>query len=108
MFTPLHVRSGSSRCFYLSDSVESARNLAGQKPNANCSQVMTAGNEQRRWHGTSRICNLGDNGETKCCLDSKCSLCSIVRISFDLGRWASNTKWGRFGKGIYVSATASK
>jgi len=74
---------------------------------------MTAGNENRRWHGTRRECSLGDPGITTFCHYSTCSLCSIIRTSFDLnlfGNRKSGKKcgWGRFGRGIYTSSTSSK
>jgi len=66
------------------------------------------GNENRRWHGTGRVCNLGDNGQTQFCSTHNCSLCSIIRSSFDISLWGKKTGWGRFGKGIYTSSTSSK
>ncbi|TRM64452.1 hypothetical protein BD626DRAFT_491870 [Schizophyllum amplum] len=71
-------------------------------------QGMTAGNEQRRWHGTKRNCTLGDMGQTTMCGDQTCSLCSIIKTSFDLNLFGKNTGWGRFGRGIYTSSTSSK
>lgn len=89
------------------------------------SQGRSAGNENRRWHGTRRECNLGDKGNTTFCGSSTCSLCCIVKTSFDLSLWGKKTGWGRceifilftplktyrllrFGKGIYTSSTSSK
>ncbi|KAF8910517.1 hypothetical protein CPB84DRAFT_1812677 [Gymnopilus junonius] len=66
------------------------------------------GNENRRWHGTRRICNLGDKGHTQFCSSTSCSLCNIVRTSYDISLWGKKTGWGRFGKGIYTSSTSSK
>ncbi|TEB34611.1 ADP-ribosylation [Coprinellus micaceus] len=37
-----------------------------------------------------------------------CSLCSIIRNSFDLSLFGKKTGWGRFGKGLYTSSTSSK
>ncbi|KAF9037691.1 hypothetical protein BJ165DRAFT_1558638 [Panaeolus papilionaceus] len=68
----------------------------------------SAGNENRRWHGTKRSCNLGDKGHTQFCSSTSCSLCSIMRSSFDITLWGKKTGWGRFGKGIYTSSTSSK
>ena len=66
------------------------------------------GNENRRWHGTRRKCNIGDKGVTGFCTDSKCSLCCIIKTSFDLKFFKGATGWGRFGAGIYTSSTSSK
>ncbi|KAF6755456.1 hypothetical protein DFP72DRAFT_811701 [Ephemerocybe angulata] len=71
-------------------------------------QGRSAGNENRRWHGTRRTCNLGDKGHTQFCGTTTCSLCSIIRNSFDITLWGKKTGWGRFGKGIYTSSTSSK
>lgn len=71
-------------------------------------QGRSAGNENRRWHGTRRTCNLGDKGHTQFCASTSCSLCSIIRNSFDISLWGKKTGWGRFGKGIYTSSTSSK
>ncbi|KAF9533957.1 hypothetical protein CPB83DRAFT_417181 [Crepidotus variabilis] len=66
------------------------------------------GNENRRWHGTRRVCNLGDKGQTQFCNSTTCSLCCIIRTSYDITLWGKKTGWGRFGKGIYTSSTSSK
>ncbi|KAJ6545000.1 hypothetical protein DFH09DRAFT_658310 [Mycena vulgaris] len=68
----------------------------------------SAGNENRRWHGTRRECSLGDKGQTQFCGSTTCPLCCIVRSSFDISLWGTKTGWGRFGKGIYTSSTSSK
>ncbi|EKM78961.1 hypothetical protein AGABI1DRAFT_41363 [Agaricus bisporus var. burnettii JB137-S8] len=72
------------------------------------SQGRSAGNENRRWHGTRRECHLGDKGNTQLCASSTCSLCSIVKNSYDLSLFGKKTGWGRFGRGIYTSSTSSK
>jgi len=56
----------------------------------------SAGNENRRWHGTHRQCNLGDSGHTQFCSSTTCSLCCIVRTSFDLSLFGKKTGWGRW------------
>jgi len=66
------------------------------------------GNEQRRWHGTFRECLLGNEGRTKTCESTKCRLCQIIRRSFKVELFGTNMTWGRFGKGIYATATSSK
>ncbi|KAJ8693295.1 hypothetical protein PTI98_010529 [Pleurotus ostreatus] len=68
----------------------------------------SAGNENRRWHGTRRECNLGDPGQTAFCSSTTCSLCCIVRTSYELRLFGKKTGWGRFGRGIYTSSTSSK
>ena len=42
------------------------------------------GNEVFRYHGTSRKCSLGSNGQSKLCNSSSCSACSILRTSFNV------------------------
>lgn len=69
---------------------------------------MPRGNEKRRWHGTKRKCNIGDKGNTEFCTDPGCSLCCIIKTSFDLSFFKGATGWGRFGRGIYTSSTSSK
>ncbi|KAL1666938.1 hypothetical protein GGF50DRAFT_125280 [Schizophyllum commune] len=71
-------------------------------------QGLTKGNENRRWHGTKRQCRLGDDGQNHLCDMPSCSLCSIIRTSFDLSFFKGRTGWGRFGKGLYTSSTSSK
>lgn len=89
----------------------------------------SAGNENRRWHGTTRECRLGDSQQTQFCSSSSCSLCCIMKTSYDLNLWGKKTGWGRyvmhssdrsqtqadrlllnfrFGAGIYTSSTSSK
>ena len=71
------------------------------------SQGRPSGNQQRRWHGTNRECGLGENGRNSFCHSAQCSLCCIIRTSFDLSH--SGKKSGsRFGPGIYTSSTSSK
>ena len=83
-----------------SDSVEARGNFV--------SKGKSAGNENRRWHGTRRRCNIGDKGFITPCTDYKCSLCSILKTSFDIKFFKGATGWGRFGVGIYTSSTSSK
>ncbi|KIP09431.1 hypothetical protein PHLGIDRAFT_44585, partial [Phlebiopsis gigantea 11061_1 CR5-6] len=67
------------------------------------------GNTRRRWHGTVRACRLGDTEEdSEFCGDPMCSLCSILQSSFELTKAGQRTNFGRFGAGIYTSATSSK
>lgn len=82
------------------DGVEARGNFAakGKSP----------GNENRRWHGTKRKCRLGDPGHMGFCTETDCALCCIIKTSFDLKFFKSSTGWGRFGQGIYTSATSSK
>lgn len=56
----------------------------------------SAGNEHRRWHGTRRECRLGDKGHAKFCASTTCSLCCIVKTSFDLSLFGKKTGWGRY------------
>ncbi|KAG8812083.1 hypothetical protein FRC18_003104 [Serendipita sp. 400] len=74
-------------------------------------QAVRAGNEQARWHGTTCACTLTAedsslSGGGRLCSIRGCSLCNIVRVSYDLSY--SGVKWGRYGKGIYTTCTSSK
>lgn len=82
------------------DSVEARGNFAAKGK--------SRGNENRRWHGTKRKCCLGDPGHMTFCAATDCALCCIIKTSFDLKFFKSSTGWGRFGQGIYTSATSSK
>ena len=73
---------------FISADVEARGNFAARG--------MTAGNEQRRWHGTKRKCTLGDMGQAKLCGDTTCCLCNIIKTSFDLTAFGKNTGWGRW------------
>jgi len=66
------------------------------------------GNQRRRWHGTNRNCNIGENGRTSFCYSPQCSLCCVIKASFDIAYSKKKTGWGRFGNGIYTSSTSSK
>jgi len=94
------VSSRFTKSLHPSDGIEAVRDFASvNKPR---------GNENRRWHGTRRKCNIGDKGITTFCTDTKCSLCCIIKTSFDLKFFKGATGWGRFGAGIYTSSTSSK
>ena len=101
-----HYPSPSSSCLLTLDApgssnrVEMGRNFA--------SEGKHRGNECNRWHGTTRKCKIGDKGTTWFCSDTSCSLCCIMKASFDLKFFGKKTNFGRFGVGIYTSATSSK
>ena len=79
------------------------------------------------FHGTNRACTLGDTRlKDELCTKKKCSLCAIIRNSFDVEKtgmrqlsWppfdlavdvvpiGSKHKFSRFGPGIYTSACSS-
>jgi len=59
----------------------------------------TRGGERHLWFGTTRECNLGDPGNVKPCSSITCSLCSVMRSSFDITS---------FPNGIPVSDTSNK
>ena len=71
-------------------------------------QGLSPGNQRLRWHGTNRNCNIGDGGRTSLCSFPQCSLCCIIKTSFDIAHSKKKTGWGRFGNGIYTSSTSSK
>src|SRR5882762_8373577 len=41
-------------------------------------------------------CKLGDKGNTTFCASATCSLCCIMRSSFDLSLFGKKTGWGRY------------
>ena len=52
---------------------------------------MLEANERKRWHGTRRECLVGDPGPnaTQMCDSKKCSLCIIMKKSFDVEKCRS-------------------
>jgi len=67
------------------------------------------GNTRRRFHGTIRACCLGDtSSDSALCTQHSCNMCRIIQSSFQLARAGERTNFGRFGAGIYTSATSSK
>jgi len=62
------------------------------------------GNEVFRYHGTSRSCTLGSQGNTQLCSSAACTLCSILRTSFKVSL-ANPLGW--FGPGVYTSSAAN-
>ncbi|KAF9816062.1 hypothetical protein IEO21_04237 [Rhodonia placenta] len=41
-------------------------------------------NERFRYHGTTRVCQLGNTGHTKLCNSPKCAVCNILKTSFNV------------------------
>jgi len=66
------------------------------------------GNEQRRFHGTSLLCSFGVELREPPCEDSRCAVCNICQDGFRLLYAGSQTKFLRFGPGLYFTATSSK
>ncbi|KAL0058295.1 hypothetical protein AAF712_015029 [Marasmius tenuissimus] len=66
-------------------------------------------NEQLLFHGTTRLCALGDSDRSvvPCSLPS-CSLCSIISKLYDIRKCGSKHKFRRFGTGIYTTTCSSK
>ncbi|KIO17228.1 hypothetical protein M407DRAFT_33130 [Tulasnella calospora MUT 4182] len=88
-------KNSMSNFFAYRKSVEDKRNFI--------SQCRTPGNEGRRWFGTHRECQIGDNPNSMAyCANPRCSLCTLLKKSFKKG----NTE--RPGAGISVSALSSK
>ena len=63
------------------------------------------GNEQFCYHGTTRKCQLGENGNNQLCTDSTCPTCNILKTSFNVAFARAS---GGFGAGIYSSTASSK
>ncbi|CAG8478798.1 28710_t:CDS:10 [Dentiscutata erythropus] len=73
------------------EKVEGKQLLSGKPfPKGNSQRLMSAGNEQRRFHGTKTACSIGIGNSNHLCSNKSCSVCCIIR------------------KGIYFSATSSK
>ena len=105
---PVSLTSCSSPCISLtlinargrSNRIEMSRNFASEGEHR--------GNEHSRWHGMTRKCNFGDEGITDFCLDASCSLCCIIKSSYDLKHFGRKKHFGGAGVGIYTSASSSK
>ncbi|KIM75125.1 hypothetical protein PILCRDRAFT_684926 [Piloderma croceum F 1598] len=63
------------------------------------------GNERFCYHGTERGCRLGDDGHTTLCNSPSCSVCSILKTSFQV-KFARSS--GAFGAGVYTSTASNK
>ena len=59
------------------------------------------GNETKGWHGTRRGCLLGNDGCVAFCNSTVCSLCAIIRTSFDVAYGTSGLGFG-LGWEMYV------
>ncbi|KAF9790464.1 ADP-ribosylation [Thelephora terrestris] len=65
--------------------------------------------EQLLFHGTFRACALGETEDNvRLCRLAQCSLCSIIRSSFDIERCGTRRNFSRFGQGIYTTKCSSK
>ncbi|KAF5326030.1 hypothetical protein D9611_000898 [Ephemerocybe angulata] len=61
-------------------------------------------NEQFRYHGTGRQCQLGVT-TTKLCRSKTCPICNILRTSFKISIAKTS---GAFGAGVYTSSASNK
>ncbi|KAG9028028.1 hypothetical protein FRB95_006983 [Tulasnella sp. JGI-2019a] len=73
---------------------------------------MAPGNECRRWHGTPRLCRIGEGPRrTGLCNNKICGVCGIIDESFRFDKCGRSGRQGagfqRFGRGIYSSSTSS-
>ncbi|KZT01540.1 ADP-ribosylation [Laetiporus sulphureus 93-53] len=65
--------------------------------------------EELLFHGTTRACLLGDTPyNTLPCNLPQCSLCKIIRESFDVKCCGLKNAFSRFGAGIYTTSCSSK
>lgn len=53
------------------------------------------GNQCRRWHGSQRDCDIGDQGKADLCNSGKCSICGIIRTSYQVSKAQRNISFGR-------------
>ena len=65
-------------------------------------------NINRRYHGTKSFCGIGINGSTLLCSFAQCNVCQIIKGGFKIEKYSQGTGKGRYGKGIYFSATGGK
>ena len=56
-------------------------------------------------HREARYTALGLEGQTSICKDTSCATCNIIRSGFDI-KYCKTP--GRYGIGLYASATSSK
>ncbi|KIO22905.1 hypothetical protein M407DRAFT_114694 [Tulasnella calospora MUT 4182] len=64
----------------------------------------TAGNENRRWHGTIRKCTIGDSStQLSPCFSPACFVCCIIKTGFNI-KYAAQ---GWYGTGLYCSSHSS-
>ncbi|RIA97887.1 hypothetical protein C1645_751053 [Glomus cerebriforme] len=91
--------------------VEKIQRLEGKPfPKGDGRRTMSAGNEQRRFHGTKMSCQIGLQ-RSKVCDDNQCSVCAIIKEGYKLkyvGTGTISAAFQRFGSGIYFSGTSSK
>ncbi|CAB4408715.1 unnamed protein product [Rhizophagus irregularis] len=91
--------------------VEKIQQLEGKPfPKGEGRRIMSAGNEQRRFHGTKLRCQIGFE-RSKVCDDKQCSVCAIIKEGYKLryvGTGTISAAFQRFGSGIYFSGTSSK
>ncbi|KIO34829.1 hypothetical protein M407DRAFT_16776 [Tulasnella calospora MUT 4182] len=76
-----------------------------------CTNGDTDGAEQLLFHGTLRLCSVGNGGQSSSpCKNRACRLCCILRNSFkaDQAGTVTGRSVPRFGKGIYTSRFSSK
>ncbi|GLB39055.1 putative poly(ADP-ribose) polymerase catalytic domain [Lyophyllum shimeji] len=67
------------------------------------------GNQKLLFHGTNRYCRVAENPDkVRICELSECSLCSIIRHSFNIEKSGNKHSFRRFGKGIYTTTCSSK
>lgn len=61
------------------------------------------------FHGTFRACALGETeDDMRLCRLAQCSLCSIIRSSYDVKLCGTRRNFSRFGQGIYSTKCSSK
>lgn len=68
------------------------------------------GNVCRRFHGTATAsaCRGGLDLGAQPCMQPSCAMCNICRVGFSKALAGSSTKFLRFGRGMYFSATSGK
>ena len=62
---------------------------------------------EQYYHGTSRLCSIGEAQYLQLCGNSRCGACGISKSNFQSSR-IGRDRWQRFGNGFYLAPNSSK
>ncbi|KDQ52779.1 hypothetical protein JAAARDRAFT_476260 [Jaapia argillacea MUCL 33604] len=67
------------------------------------------GNETMLFHGTTRVCRVGESdNDVRLCRSMACALCRVIEGSFSVSKCGTRNSFKRFGNGIYTTSCSSK